>query len=86
MRLREAKNDRRAVAIGGEASLSRTGFVPASRSIMPGKNSAKLCQIGVDFYEFLKETGRTSITDRLELREIYNTEFRRRSVVTLCDD
>uniref|UniRef100_A0A3Q3WQ27 RNA helicase n=1 Tax=Mola mola TaxID=94237 RepID=A0A3Q3WQ27_MOLML len=35
-----------------------------------------LCQIGLDFFEFLKESERTSITDRLELREIYNAEFR----------
>lgn len=35
-----------------------------------------LCQIGLDFFEFLKETDRASITERLELREIYNTEFR----------
>uniref|UniRef100_A0A3Q3W9K6 RNA helicase n=1 Tax=Mola mola TaxID=94237 RepID=A0A3Q3W9K6_MOLML len=34
-----------------------------------------LCQIGLDFFEFLKESERTSITDRLELREIYNADF-----------
>lgn len=45
---------------------------------MPMKNSAQLCQIGVEFYEFLKESKRTYITERLELRDIYNTEFRRR--------
>uniref|UniRef100_A0A8C2ZHY3 RNA helicase n=1 Tax=Cyclopterus lumpus TaxID=8103 RepID=A0A8C2ZHY3_CYCLU len=28
------------------------------------------------FFEFLKESGRASITDRLELRDIYNAEFR----------
>ncbi|XP_040905865.1 putative helicase mov-10-B.1 [Toxotes jaculatrix] len=36
-------------------------------------------QIGLDFYEFLKETDRALIEDRLELREIYNTEFRNRN-------
>lgn len=66
------------IAIGGKARTSRTGPVPASQSIMPVKNPAQLCQIGVEFYEFLKESQRTSITDRLELRDIYNTEFRRR--------
>ncbi|XP_023188535.1 putative helicase MOV-10 [Xiphophorus maculatus] len=38
-----------------------------------------LCQIGLDFFEFLNETERTSITDRLQLRDIYNDEFRRRT-------
>uniref|UniRef100_A0A096M4W4 RNA helicase n=1 Tax=Poecilia formosa TaxID=48698 RepID=A0A096M4W4_POEFO len=38
-----------------------------------------LCQIGLDFFEFLNETERTSITDRLQLRDIYNNEFRRRT-------
>ncbi|CAJ1085150.1 putative helicase mov-10-B.1 isoform X1 [Xyrichtys novacula] len=37
-----------------------------------------LCQIGLDFYEFLKESERASITERLELRAIYDSEFRRR--------
>ncbi|KAM3618064.1 uncharacterized protein V6R79_014760 [Siganus canaliculatus] len=37
------------------------------------------CQTGLDFFEFLKETNRASITDRLELREIYNAEFRSRN-------
>ncbi|XP_054905535.1 putative helicase mov-10-B.1 [Poeciliopsis prolifica] len=38
-----------------------------------------LCQIGLDFFEFLNETERTSITDRVQLRDIYNDEFRRRT-------
>ncbi|XP_044207549.1 putative helicase mov-10-B.1 isoform X1 [Thunnus albacares] len=38
-----------------------------------------LCQIGLDFFEFLKETDRASITNRLELRDIYNNEFRDRN-------
>ncbi|XP_012712087.2 putative helicase mov-10-B.1 [Fundulus heteroclitus] len=38
-----------------------------------------LCQIGLDFFEFLNETNRTSITDRLQLRDIYNAEFRIRN-------
>ncbi|KAM4738304.1 putative helicase mov-10-B.1 [Anableps anableps] len=38
-----------------------------------------LCQIGLDFFEFLNETERTSITDRLQLRDIYNVEFRSRN-------
>lgn len=37
------------------------------------------CQIGLDFYEYLKETDRTSITNKETLKEIYNTEFRNRS-------
>ncbi|XP_059188318.1 putative helicase mov-10-B.2 [Centropristis striata] len=37
-------------------------------------------QIGLEFFEFLKESDRASITDRLELRDIYNTEFRSRNV------
>nr|WGG62726.1 MOV10 [Lateolabrax japonicus] len=37
------------------------------------------CQIGLDFFEFLKETNRASVTDRLELRDIYNDEFRIRN-------
>uniref|UniRef100_A0A3Q4I2S6 RNA helicase n=1 Tax=Neolamprologus brichardi TaxID=32507 RepID=A0A3Q4I2S6_NEOBR len=36
------------------------------------------CQIGLDFFEFLKETNRVSITDRIQLRDIYNNEFRMR--------
>ncbi|KAM4571551.1 putative helicase mov-10-B.1 [Fundulus diaphanus] len=38
-----------------------------------------LCQIGLDFFEFLNETNRTSIIDRLQLRDIYNAEFRIRN-------
>ncbi|KAL6119600.1 mov10 [Pungitius sinensis] len=41
-----------------------------------------LCQIGIDFFEFLKESDRESITDRIELRDIYNTEFRSRNAGT----
>ncbi|XP_041656201.1 putative helicase mov-10-B.2 [Cheilinus undulatus] len=41
-------------------------------------NTTSACQTGLDFFEFLKESNRTSITDRLELREIYNNEFRSR--------
>ncbi|XP_035761375.1 putative helicase mov-10-B.2 isoform X5 [Neolamprologus brichardi] len=37
------------------------------------------CQIGLDFFEFLKETNRVSITDRIQLRDIYNNEFRMRN-------
>ncbi|XP_047446737.1 putative helicase mov-10-B.2 [Mugil cephalus] len=39
----------------------------------------KHCQTGLDFFEFLKETHRESITDRLELRDIYNSDFRSRN-------
>ncbi|KAM6981807.1 putative helicase mov-10-B.2 [Tautogolabrus adspersus] len=42
-------------------------------------NVASLCQIGLDFFEFLEESNRSSITDRIELRDIYNTEFRCRT-------
>ncbi|XP_062420873.1 putative helicase mov-10-B.2 [Pungitius pungitius] len=41
-----------------------------------------LCQIGIDFFEYLKESDRESITDRIELRDIYNTEFRSRNAGT----
>uniref|UniRef100_A0A8C6P2I0 RNA helicase n=1 Tax=Nothobranchius furzeri TaxID=105023 RepID=A0A8C6P2I0_NOTFU len=34
------------------------------------------CQVGLDFFEFLNETNRASITEKVELRDIYNTEFR----------
>ncbi|KAF3696908.1 putative helicase mov-10-B.2 [Channa argus] len=37
------------------------------------------CQTGLDFFEFLKETNRTSINNRSALKEIYNTEFRCRN-------
>lgn len=40
------------------------------------------CQIGLDFFEYLKESERTSITDRIQLRDIYNNEFRRRNQET----
>lgn len=78
VRWREANKSTRAVDIGGKSWTFRTGFDPASQSIMPVKNLAQACRIGLDFFEFLKESDRTSITDRLELREIYNTEFRSR--------
>uniref|UniRef100_A0AAX7UR01 RNA helicase n=1 Tax=Astatotilapia calliptera TaxID=8154 RepID=A0AAX7UR01_ASTCA len=39
------------------------------------------CQIGLEFFEFLKETNRVSITDRIQLRDIYNNEFRMRWVL-----
>lgn len=80
MRWREANKSSRAEAIGGKLWTFRTGFDPASQSIMPVKNLAQACRIGLDFFEFLKESNRTSITDRLELRDIYNTEFRSRTV------
>ncbi|CAB1333809.1 unnamed protein product [Coregonus sp. 'balchen'] len=38
-------------------------------------------QIGLDFYEFLQETNRTSVNDKSELRDIYNSEFRNRDGV-----
>uniref|UniRef100_UPI0037E9C988 putative helicase mov-10-B.2 isoform X2 n=1 Tax=Semicossyphus pulcher TaxID=241346 RepID=UPI0037E9C988 len=47
--------------------------------VLKGFNSSSLCQIGLDFFEFLKESDRASITERLELRDIYNTEFRSRA-------
>ncbi|CAI5647581.1 unnamed protein product [Oreochromis niloticus] len=37
------------------------------------------CQIGLEFFEFLKESNRASITDRIQLRDIYNNEFRMRN-------
>ncbi|KAM6924867.1 putative helicase mov-10-B.2 [Xenentodon cancila] len=38
-----------------------------------------LCQIGLDFFEFLNETDRTSIKKRSQLKDIYNLEFRTRN-------
>uniref|UniRef100_A0A3P8S1T5 RNA helicase n=1 Tax=Amphiprion percula TaxID=161767 RepID=A0A3P8S1T5_AMPPE len=46
---------------------------------MVKKSLGSLCKIGLDFFEFLKETNRTSITDKDQLRDIYNNEFRSRS-------
>lgn len=46
--------------------------------IMVKKDRNSLCQIGLDFFEFLNETKRASVTDRLQLRDIYNKEFRSR--------
>ncbi|XP_035512110.1 putative helicase mov-10-B.1 [Morone saxatilis] len=46
---------------------------------MVGKKLTLFCQIGLEFFEFLNETDRASITDRLELRDIYNDEFRLRN-------
>ncbi|CAN9516081.1 unnamed protein product [Ophioblennius macclurei] len=46
---------------------------------MKSMKISSLCEIGMDFFEFLKETHRVSITNRLELRDIYNSEFRRRT-------
>ncbi|XP_056278748.1 putative helicase mov-10-B.2 [Pseudoliparis swirei] len=37
------------------------------------------CHIGIEFFEFLKESDRASITNRVELRDIYNAEFRSRN-------
>ncbi|MEQ2240211.1 hypothetical protein ILYODFUR_012460 [Ilyodon furcidens] len=42
-------------------------------------SSYERCQIGLDFFEFLNETKRTFITDRVQLRDIYNAEFRSRN-------
>uniref|UniRef100_A0AAQ5ZAQ5 RNA helicase n=1 Tax=Amphiprion ocellaris TaxID=80972 RepID=A0AAQ5ZAQ5_AMPOC len=44
---------------------------------MVKKSLGSLSKIGLDFFEFLKETNRTSITDKDQLRDIYNNEFRR---------
>uniref|UniRef100_A0AAQ6AGS1 RNA helicase n=1 Tax=Amphiprion ocellaris TaxID=80972 RepID=A0AAQ6AGS1_AMPOC len=41
------------------------------------RSLGSLSKIGLDFFEFLKETNRTSITDKDQLRDIYNNEFRR---------
>ncbi|XP_051805005.1 putative helicase mov-10-B.2 isoform X2 [Acanthochromis polyacanthus] len=46
---------------------------------MVKKSLGSLCKIGLDFFEFLKETNRTSITDKDQLKYIYNTEFRSRT-------
>ncbi|XP_020785667.2 putative helicase mov-10-B.2 isoform X2 [Boleophthalmus pectinirostris] len=43
------------------------------------KSAKQLREIGLDFYEYLKETNRASCTHKETLREIYNTEFRNRT-------
>uniref|UniRef100_A0A8D3DWQ4 RNA helicase n=1 Tax=Scophthalmus maximus TaxID=52904 RepID=A0A8D3DWQ4_SCOMX len=40
---------------------------------------SQLSEIGLDFFEFLKETNRLSITDRFQLKDVYNSEFRSRN-------
>ncbi|KAM8753802.1 putative helicase mov-10-B.1 [Acanthopagrus schlegelii] len=45
---------------------------------MVNRTLSSRCQIGLEFFEFLKETNRESVSDRLELRDIYNTQFRSR--------
>uniref|UniRef100_A0A8D3CYH4 RNA helicase n=1 Tax=Scophthalmus maximus TaxID=52904 RepID=A0A8D3CYH4_SCOMX len=42
---------------------------------------SQLSEIGLDFFEFLKETNRLSITDRFQLKDVYNSEFRSRTVL-----
>ncbi|KAM4562218.1 putative helicase mov-10-B.2 [Odontesthes bonariensis] len=49
---------------------------------MVNMNLSARCQIGLDFFEFLNETNRASITDRIPLRDIYNAEFRSRNAGT----
>ncbi|XP_060926857.1 putative helicase mov-10-B.2 [Limanda limanda] len=39
---------------------------------------SQLVQVGLEFYEFLNESNRSSITERKELSEVYNREFRSR--------
>ncbi|XP_053277315.1 putative helicase mov-10-B.2 isoform X1 [Pleuronectes platessa] len=39
---------------------------------------SQLVQVGLEFYEFLNETNRSSITERNRLSEVYNREFRSR--------
>ncbi|XP_029011902.1 putative helicase mov-10-B.1 [Betta splendens] len=46
---------------------------------MGKKTIPELIQTGLDFFEFLKETERTSVKDRFQLKEIYNSEFRMRN-------
>uniref|UniRef100_A0A672H421 RNA helicase n=1 Tax=Salarias fasciatus TaxID=181472 RepID=A0A672H421_SALFA len=48
--------------------------------IFTNMNLSERCQIGLEFFEYLKETDRVSITHRLQLRDIYNNEFRTRWV------
>ncbi|CAL1606225.1 unnamed protein product [Knipowitschia caucasica] len=43
---------------------------------MVKKSLQQICQIGLDFFEYLKETKRSSITQKEKLKEIYITEFR----------
>ncbi|XP_044207553.1 putative helicase mov-10-B.1 isoform X1 [Thunnus albacares] len=49
---------------------------------MVKKTLYSLCHVGLDFFEFLKETDRASITDRERLKYIYDNEFRARNAGT----
>ncbi|XP_041860415.1 putative helicase mov-10-B.2 [Melanotaenia boesemani] len=49
---------------------------------MVNMNLSTRCQIGLDFFEFLNETNRASIKERIQLRDIYNAEFRSRNAGT----
>ncbi|CAL8367026.1 unnamed protein product [Lota lota] len=40
---------------------------------------AQSVRFGLDFHDFLKETGRAAITGRYQLKDIYNNEFRYRN-------
>ncbi|XP_067087810.1 putative helicase mov-10-B.2 [Osmerus mordax] len=46
---------------------------------MSGRTIQARRQVGLEFIEFLEETNRRSITDKHELRDIYNSEFRNRA-------
>ncbi|XP_046896067.1 putative helicase mov-10-B.1 [Hypomesus transpacificus] len=46
---------------------------------MSGRSMQARRQVGLEFIEFLEETNRRSITVKLELRDIYNSEFRNRA-------
>ncbi|XP_069378985.1 putative helicase mov-10-B.2 isoform X2 [Paralichthys olivaceus] len=39
---------------------------------------SQIAQVGLEFYEFLNENNRSSITERERLSDVYNQEFRRR--------
>lgn len=43
---------------------------------MGKKTFSELVQTGLDFFEFLKETERASVSNKVRLKEIYNSEFR----------
>lgn len=64
--------------IFGFRRISRTLSGLLGPLIMVKKTLKERCQTGLDFFEFLNETNRVSITNKQQLKDIYNNEFRKR--------
>ncbi|XP_076596549.1 LOW QUALITY PROTEIN: putative helicase mov-10-B.1 [Chaetodon auriga] len=43
---------------------------------MFSRRVAWFCRVGLDFYDFLKETDQDTVSQRIQLKHIYNVEFR----------